>query len=114
MLFKTSRALWVVLAVLVLVVVLRGFDGRPNSDIEEVLAWTMLPLGFPSSLLFPAAFAGYASAREALGQGPVVVTYLSLVVSWAVLFALGFIQWFVLVPALVRRLRARRARPAGE
>jgi hypothetical protein len=111
--FKSIRALWVFLTVAVLTVVLRGFDGRPNSDIEEVLAWTMLPLGFPASLLFPAAFAGYASAREALGQGPVVVTYLSLVVSWAVLFALGFIQWFILLPALLRRLRARRARTAG-
>jgi hypothetical protein len=104
----------VFVSVAILVVTLRGFDGRPNSDIEEVLAWTMLPLGFPSSLVFPAAFAGAAVLRESLGHGPVAVSYLSLIVSWALLFALGFLQWFVLVPALVRRLRSQRAKPAGK
>lgn len=95
-----------------LVVTLRGYDGAPNSDSEDVLAWCMLALGFPSSLLFPAAFSLVAATRALLGGGEMVVSYWSLLASWFCLSVLGYVQWFVLLPVVIRKARARLCREA--
>lgn len=109
-LLRVSRALWLLSAVGVLVGTLAGFDGRPNSDIEEVLAWTMVTLGFPLSLVYPVIFAVFADIRAAMGSSPLATSYMTLVLSWCALFALGYAQWFRVVPALVRLLTSRHGR----
>lgn len=103
---RAARAVWVVLALVVLVVVLAAFDGSPNSDVGEVLDWPMLALGFPLSLAYPALFTGVAILREKLGLPPIRTSYVELVVSWSALFALGYFQWFKIVPAVMSRVRA--------
>lgn len=110
MAFKIARSLWVLAAVAIFVATLRGFDGRPNSDIEVFLAWTMLTLGFPLSLVYPAAFAVIAELRETFTLAPLHVSYLSLSVAWSVLFALGYSQWFILMPRIVGSFRSWRNR----
>ena len=96
----------VALTLLVLGLTLRGYDGTRNSDAEEFLAWSMLALGFPSSVLYSAAFAAMAALLATRSQSTIDTTYVSILASWVVLFLLGYLQWFVLVPWLFRKLRA--------
>lgn len=100
--------LWVVAASVTLMLALRGYDGSPNSDAEEFLAWAMIALGFPSSLLWSACFAAVAYVLASRFQVTIPTSYASMVISWAALFVLGYVQWFVCLPWLVRKYTARR------
>jgi hypothetical protein len=102
------RWLWVVAAVVSLTLAFRGYDGSPNSDADEFLAWAMLALGFPSSLLWSACFAVVAYVLASQFQVTIHTSYASMAISWAVPFVLGYVQWFVFLPWLVQKLRARR------
>jgi hypothetical protein len=110
MVFKIARSAWVLAAIGILVVTLAGFDGRPTSDIGQFLAWTMLSMGFPLSLVYPAVFVGLEELRALLGLAPMMDSYLSLSIDWLVLSALGYAQWFVLIPRIVKRFRSWRNR----
>lgn len=110
---KGAKVAWVVATLSVLVVALAAFDGKPNSDAEELLAWPMLALGFPLTLAYPALFTGIVAAREGLGLPPIQTSYVELAASWCALFALGYLQWFKFVPGAAKRVRAfRQARSA--
>ena len=108
MLMKIIKALWIGAAVFVLFVTLYGFDGKQNSDIEVLLGWYMLALSFPSGLLVPLV-------NMALYDGlsiTVETSYLEIVLIWIGFFALGYLQWFKLLPYLIIKLRGLRKKPA--
>lgn len=105
---------WAGLAVVALLVSLAAYDGRPNSDAENVLGWSMLLLAFPSSLLFAAGFAVIAEVLESHFQTVIRTSYSEMTISWAVLFALGYAQWFIVAPWLIGKLRRARRAPRGD
>ncbi len=78
-----------------------GFDGKPNSDIGELFAWSMLAISFPSSLLV-------SLIHVALYDGlsiTVETSYLSLSIDWLCFFFLGYFQWFKITPYLISKLK---------
>lgn len=102
---EIAKVSWIGIAVVALLVALYGFDGNTNSDIWIVLTWSMLVLAFPGSLIV-------SLAHMALGAGLAITigtSYLSLGIEWAAYFALGYLQWFVLVPRLWRKWKAWRS-----
>lgn len=104
---KIIKALWIGVAVFVLFVTLYGFDGKPYSDIWILSTWLMLILSFPAGLVV-------SLAHMVLGAGfsiTVEASYLSLTLEWAVYFALGYLQWFKLIPYLIAKLRGFRKKP---
>jgi len=102
------RALWGVGSLLVLVVTISSYDGKPFSDIWVFLTWFMLILSFPAGLAVSAAH--YALGTAFLTT--VETSYLSLALEWLVYFSLGYVQWFVLLPWLWRKWKASRERSA--
>lgn len=106
--WRLIRGGWITAVLLVLVLTLRGFDGGRNPDAEEFLAWSMLVLGFPSAILYSAVFALAAALLAARFSTTIPTSYGSILVSWVVLTALGYAQWFILLPKLVRKVRASR------
>jgi hypothetical protein len=108
--WKWAKRTWVSLSVLVLIIAIAGYDGRPNSDAEEVLLWFMLVLSFPASLLYSVAFAGVAILLHRHTQVTIPASHWSMGVAWVALFALGYLQWFVVVPRAIRKLRKLRER----
>lgn len=108
MLPKLAKATWITLAVIALLVTLYGFDGKANSDIGVFLAWSMLALAFPSSLLVAAVFAGMSIAAEKWFATVIPTSYWWIGVTWAGFFVAGYLQWFVLVPWMWRKWRAPR------
>ncbi|MFY9316652.1 MAG: hypothetical protein WAO95_13985 [Burkholderiales bacterium] len=104
MFFKVGKGIWIVLALVVLLVTLYGFDGKTNSDIWIFLTWSMLILSFPASLIV-------SLMHMVLGVGfsiTIKTSYVSLAIEWAAYFVLGYWQWFVLLPWLWGKWKTRR------
>lgn len=93
---------WILIAILILLVSLYGFDGRPDSDIGVFLSWSMLAISFPCSLLYSALMVGVAFVKENYFDSILYVSYFSLALDWTAFFLLGYLQWFKLVPYLWR------------
>lgn len=103
---------WLLLAAIVLAVVLAGYDGRPNSDIEQFLIGSMIVLSFPIGFLVAFFFSLiYAGLGSCCGL-TVTVSYPSLLVEWFAFASAGYFQWFVLAPWLQRRWRSKRTDPS--
>lgn len=108
MIVKIIKSIWITAAVFVLAVTLYAFDGKPNSDIDVLLVWCMLALSFPSGLLVPLVgvvlYDGLSITVE--------TSYLEIVFTWIGCFALGYLQWFKLLPYLITKLRGLRKKLA--
>jgi hypothetical protein len=100
-----AKAAWIGIAVVVLLVTLSGFDGYGNGDIWIFLTWAMLVLAFPVGLVISLAHV-VLDLGFSITIGP---SYFSLVIEWLAYFGLGYAQWFVLLPWLWRKWKARRA-----
>ena len=107
-LYRALKIGWLVLAAIVLGVVLAGYDGRPNSDIEQFLIGSMMVLSFPIGLLVTGIVGlMYVGLGSCCGV-TVTVSYLLLIVEWLAFAAAGYFQWIVLIPWLQRRWRSKR------
>ena len=108
MVANVVRALWIAASLFVLVVTIYFYDGKPLSDIWIFLTWLMLILSFPAGLVVSVAHYALGSTFSIT----VETSYLSLALEWLVYFVLGYLQWFVLLPWLWRKWKARRANGA--
>jgi hypothetical protein len=96
---------YVVVCAAVLIFVLAKYDGTRNSDIEEVLIWLMGVLTVPSCFLAIGINVLFAILYEHVTGSVLATSSVQLVCSWAVFAVCGWMQWFVLIPRLVRRIR---------
>jgi hypothetical protein len=99
-----KKTLWIGVCLAVLGITSYG-SGRPeNRDNILVLTWAMFVLAFPSSFLFVLV---YARLGRMMPDKPALAGYVTFFVTWLGFFFLGYLQWFVLVPSLIRRFRTR-------
>lgn len=111
MLAKVLKIVWVLCSVAVLVVTLARYAPGPASDIGVFLVYGMLFLAFPGSLLVAGLFALLALLQEQLGVPLLDLigsNYVGFCVIWLAFFVAGYMQWFVLLPWLWRKWKARR------
>jgi hypothetical protein len=108
-LWLTVKWGWIVLSVLLLLITLALFDGSPKSDVEILLGYGLLVLTFPIGLLLSIAEGFVGRAVFNLLGLTATTTYMSLVTTWLVYTVAGYVQWFVLLPWVIRRLRAKSA-----
>ena len=100
MFVKVIKVLWLIAAFAVLFVTLYAFDGKPNSDVWVFLIWMMLILSFPASLAVSLAHMLIGTCFSVT----IETSYVSLALEWSAYFALGYIQWFVFLPYLIRKI----------
>ncbi len=105
MMANIVKAVWVSASLFVLYVTLDAFTSTHAAGVIDVLAWLMLILSFPAGLAVSAAY----YALGAVFSTTVETSYLSLAFGWLVYFVLGYLQWFMLLPWLWRKWKARRA-----
>jgi len=106
-LWRIVKWAWILLAVLLLLFTMMLFDGSPKSDAEIVLGYGLLVLTFPSGLLLSIA-EGFVGRAAFNFMGLVATTsYLSLGATWLMYTVLGYLQWFVFVPWVIRKIRAK-------
>lgn len=103
------KALWTLLALGVLVLTFSIYDGTPATrDAELILLYGMMALSFPTSyacLLILGALGFFA--EKWWGSLSINSGYATLIVEWLALFVVGYLQWFVLLPWLWRKWKAR-------
>jgi hypothetical protein len=102
---NTVKVIWLATAIVILVLTIINYDGKPNSDIEEFLLWTMAAIGFPTSLLGGALILGVAYIWEKALTYSVTASLPWLVFEWLVFVVTGYVQWFYLLPKLWRRFK---------
>jgi hypothetical protein len=100
-LWRVLKALWVLACVWILVLALH--HRRDMGDMWEAEFWVMMGLSFPSGWLFPYMLKFIGGSRITGLQGIFII--------WVPLFVLGYLQWFVLVPAIARCWRRRFQNP---
>jgi len=112
------RVGWLLLSVAILVGTLALYDPVSGSDADLILVYGMLVLAFPSAFLVAGliALASYASDTWHLhflsspGYGR-----LSILLIWVGMVIVGYVQWFILLPALISKWRSRaRETSAGD
>jgi hypothetical protein len=94
---------------MVLVMTLFLYDPRTASDADLILVYGMLGLAFPSGFLVAAFVALLAYAEEATGVAIVNANYGrgTIALIWLCFVVVGYFQWFMLLPWLTRKWRAR-------
>lgn len=99
-----AKALWLFLATAPLVRGLQWAEGRHHAEALEFLVGITMAMGFPTTLpVLGVMFLSTVGLRH-LGL-EVAGTRGSFVAAWAVLIVTGYLQWFVVVPRLVRWFR---------
>ncbi len=106
---RYARYAWLAAAFGILVYALVVFDSAENRDVDIVLAWVMMTLSFPGSLLCAIAYGGILAALDVLFGIEIGATRAVMAATWVGLFAVGYFQWFYLLPQLWRRLVKIRA-----
>jgi len=101
------RAAWVVLSLAVLLYCQYVYDGKPNSDAEEVLILAMFVLSFPASFAAGAMAVAVAYVSEYILHTPVHTGRLEMVGVWFLFSILGYLQWFMLIPRAWLRWKNR-------
>jgi hypothetical protein len=102
---RISKAGWLFLTIGALAFTYLKIDDNQNRDLDLVLAWIMILLCFPASLvgiLVNATF-GFI-AQDIVTTMPRSVHVFT---TWLIFFVFGYLQWFVLLPHLVRKWRNR-------
>lgn len=103
--YWSAQFLWVGACVAVLVFYLRTHANTSDADI--VLGYAMIALSFPASLadIVIHGWIGVVTSRQDTGT----------VWAWVEMFIVGYIQWFVLLPLIIRAVRRRvSARSKGQ
>ena len=101
---RIAATIWLTVAALLLLIMLL----RPELQADERRALSVLvPLYFMS---FPLGHAGLLAVNKLKvmlywGNEFVPAIFTEGVVLWVVLMALGYLQWFVLLPAVARKIR---------
>lgn len=110
--FVAAKWLWIACSVAVLVLVLYSYDGKPNSDADVLLAYGMMTLAFPLSLILSTIVGAVGYVAYSMNGYVMHTNYWSIALTWVCFFAIGYWQWFKLLPWIIRRIRERRKAPA--
>ena len=111
------KCIWIVASGIVLVATLWLNYPGPHNDVEILLTYSMLFLSFPSSCLVLVVEFGLAHlisiywGTVPIGSHSSLATYISLTVQWLTFFAIGYFQWFYLLPYMKRRWKERKQGP---
>ena len=105
---KIIKIVWIILCVLVLFISFYYFDDDPKNDIDIFLILSMLFLSFPSGYVAAAVLKLIAILWVKIWGEPPSNSYLLIIIIWLPYFIVGYIQWFVLTPKLVKWIKKRR------
>jgi hypothetical protein len=104
-----ARAVWLSACVAALVYAHLGYQGSSDWRLEEGLAFEMMILAFPASLVVVAGLVLIGGVLHFLGLALPTSSRAEMTVTWLFFAAAGYFQWFVLLPRLWRnKQRAQR------
>ncbi len=107
---RSLRILWVLCSFAVLAAAFVLLAQGAERDVAVLVIYGMLLLAFPASLLVAALFTGLILLQEQSGVPLLELmesSYVGLSTMWAVYFAAGYVQWFVLLPKILGKWKPR-------
>jgi hypothetical protein len=105
-----ARIAWLSLAVLIAVPLVVTYNPTTNRDNDIVLGYALLAPTFPTGLVVAALYALVGYFLEALFSAQLPVGRLAMIVDCAVFLSAGYLQWFVVVPAIWTIFRKKQLR----
>jgi hypothetical protein len=99
------RIAWLSMCVAALVYAHMGYQGNSDWRLEEGLAFEMMILSFPASLIIIAGFILSGAALHMFGLALPASSRTEMTVTWLLFAAAGYLQWFFLLPKLWSRKR---------
>jgi hypothetical protein len=97
------RVAWLAICVVALLNAYRGYQGISDWKMEEELAFQMIVLSFPSSLLLDAELTLTGAILGLFHLALPASNKLEMTSTWLLFAGAGYIQWFILLPWLLRR-----------
>ncbi len=109
---KYCKFAWCLTSGAILAYVLTFHDGPHVSERDVILIYCMLVMSFPLGLagsVFPIAL---SALNDWLELNVLVNPLRNTVLAWLLLVSIGYIQWFITVPWMLKRLKsAKKAKP---
>ena len=96
---------WLVLALLITVPLVVTYNTTTNRDNDILLVYALLTLTFPSGFVVSALYAVMGYTLERLFSTELPVGHFAMIVHTVVFLSAGYLQWFVILPAIWRFLR---------
>jgi hypothetical protein len=109
-LWPTIKVTWFALCATVLAITTFEPSAPDNRDNGIALVLLMLGLSFPSGYLVSIAYFALAMLSRKKEFPPVSNVYLGFFLTWLGFVIAGYIQWFVVLPAVVHKIRHRFGR----
>jgi hypothetical protein len=98
-----GRTTWLALCLTALIYAYKGYQGSSDWKLEEGLAFEMMALSFPASLLAVAALVLVGAVLRLFGLALPASSRPEMTAMWFLFVVAGYVQWFVIVPRLLRR-----------
>jgi hypothetical protein len=101
------RLIWLATYLTALAFAYNGYQGPSDWKLEEGLAFEMMALSFPSSFLVVVAVILVGIGLGLFGLALPASSRPEMTATWLLFAAAGYVQWFVVVPRLLRRWREK-------
>jgi len=100
--------MWLAICVTALVYAYKGYQGFSDWKLEEGLAFEMMALSFPASIIVVAALILAGAGLRLFGLALPASSRPEMTATWLLFVVVGYVQWFVVVPRLLRRWQESR------
>ena len=105
-----GQIIWIVVCVWVLVHTLVAYHQSHNEEVGIILIYLMTTLSFPSGWLIVFMLSGLGFVLYKLFGFYLPGGYPGIILDWLIIFAAGYFQWFILIPFIAKK---QRAKPQG-
>ena len=102
-----GRTIWLAMCLTALVYACKGYQGSSDWKLEEGLAFEMMAVSFPASFLVVAALVLVGAGLGLFGLALPASSRPEMTATWFLFVVAGYVQWFVVVPRLLRRWRGK-------
>ena len=102
-----GRTIWLATCLAALVYAYKGYQGSSDWKLEEGLAFEMMALSFPASFLVVAALVLVGAGLGLFGLALPASSRPEMTATWFLFVVAGYVQWFVVVPRLLRRWQGK-------
>lgn len=99
--------IWLATCLTALVFAYKAYQGSSDWKLEEGLAFEMMALSFRSSFLVVTAVILAGIGLGLFGLKLPASSRPEMTATWFLFVAAGYVQWFVIVPRLLRRRREK-------
>ena len=102
---RTVKITWLVLWAVALVATLWAASYESQRDIDLIVAWVMIVVCFPISLVGVIITSGISYLCHETFHFVGYEKSIGIIITWLTFFSLGWLQWFVLVPRILKKIR---------